>query len=60
MDVECRELTQAEVRELIADEARQMGLSYDEAMRRVRDGTLPKTALGLDIEQLAQLVREGE
>ena len=50
------ELTEEQLRQLIAHEAQALGLSYDEAVRRARKHTLPKTPLGTDIEFLVELL----
>ncbi|MCI0483427.1 MAG: hypothetical protein L0Y78_02470 [candidate division NC10 bacterium] len=49
-------LTQAQLRELIALEARALGLTYDEAVRRARERRLPRNVLGSDLELLVQLL----
>jgi hypothetical protein len=46
------ELTEAQLRELIAFEAEEIGLSFNEAIRAAREGTLPKNAIGMDLELL--------
>ena len=54
--IERGELTQAQWRELIAIEADDLGLGIDEAVQGARQGTLPKTGLGADIELLVALL----
>lgn len=54
--IESGELTEAQLRELIAFEAELLGLGYDEAVRRGREQTLPKNALGMDLELLVLLL----
>jgi hypothetical protein len=54
--IEGGELTEAQLRELIAFEAEEIGLSFDEAVRRGRERTLPKNAIGMDIEGLVLLL----
>jgi hypothetical protein len=49
-------LTDEQLRRLIALEAAQLGLSFDEAVRRARDGSLPKTVIGSDVELLVDLL----
>ena len=49
-------LTDDQIRELIADEAGQLGLSFDEAVRRAWEGSLPKTPIGSDVEMLVRLL----
>ena len=51
-------LTQAQLRQLIAIEASDLGLEFDEAVRRARDGTLPKNVVGLDLELLVELLAD--
>ena len=54
--LEAGELTMDQLRRLIAWEAGQMGLSFDEAVRRSEDGTLPKTVIGLDVDLLIRML----
>lgn len=54
--IEQGELTEEQVRRLIAVEAAQIGLSFGEAVRRARDGSLPKTVIGSDVELLVMLL----
>ncbi len=49
-------LTKAQLRALITLEARELGLSYDEAVRLARQRRLPRNVLGVDIELLVQLL----
>lgn len=50
------ELTQDQLRRLIAAEAAELGLSFDEAVDLARYRELPKTALGSDIELLCEML----
>jgi hypothetical protein len=50
------ELTEEQLRRLITLEAAQLGLDFDEATRRAREGSLPKTPIGLDLELLVELL----
>lgn len=50
------ELTDAQLVQLITIEAAALGLSFDEAVQRVRDGSLPKNLIGLDLEMLVSLL----
>lgn len=52
------ELTLEQLRELFAFEAEEIGLSYDEAVHRARERTLPKNAIGMDLELLVLLLPE--
>jgi hypothetical protein len=54
------ELTPDQLRHLIAWEAEQIGLTYRQATTAARDGTLPKTALGMDIDLLVRMLDDGE
>ena len=54
--IERGELTEAQLRELIALEAEALGLSYDEAVRQAKECRLPKTPIGLDLELLVELL----
>ncbi len=54
--IERGELTEAQLRELIALEAQALGLSFREAVRRARERCLPRTLLGSDLEFLVQLL----
>ncbi len=49
-------LTEDQIRELIALEAGEIGLSYEEAIRHARERSLPKSPIGADIELLVQLL----
>lgn len=49
-------LTPAQLRQLITLEARELGLSYKEAVRLARQRRLPRNVLGADIELLVQLL----
>jgi hypothetical protein len=53
--IERGELTREQLRELLEQEARALGLEVEEAIRRARLGTLPHTYIGADIELLAEL-----
>ncbi len=52
------ELSQGQLRRLIEIEAGDLGLDFDEAVRRARDGSLPKTVVGLDLELLVELLAD--
>jgi hypothetical protein len=54
--IESGVLTQDELRQLITIEAQAMGLTFDEAVRQAHARTLPRTALGSDIELLVELL----
>ena len=54
--IEGGELTADELRELITLEARELGLTIEEAQRKAKLGQLPKNVLGSDIEFLFQLL----
>ena len=54
--IEEGELTDEQLRELITLEAKAVGLTYEEAVKRARDGTLPQSLLGADLELLVQLL----
>lgn len=54
--IERGEVTDDQLRELIALEARAIGLSFDEALRAAKDGTLPKNYVGADLELLIDLL----
>jgi len=54
--IERGELTEDQLRELIALEAQALGLSFEEAVRKARDRHLPKNILGADLELLVQLL----
>ncbi len=49
-------LTEEQLRQLITLEAAQLGLGFDEAVRRAREGSLPKTVVGSDVELLVDLL----
>ena len=54
--IEGGELTVEELRELIALEAKELGLTVEEAQREARLGRLPKNAVGSDVEFPLQLL----
>ncbi len=54
--IERGELTEDQLRELIALEAKALGLSFEEAVRKARDRRLPRNVLGSDLEFLVQLL----
>lgn len=54
--IERGELTEAQLRELIALEANALGLTFDEAVRKARERDLPRNVLGSDLEFLVQLL----
>ncbi len=49
-------LTPTQLRQLITLQAREIGLSYAEAVRRGRQRRLPRNVLGADLELLIQLL----
>lgn len=51
------ELTENQLRELIALEAKALDLSLDEAIERASKNTLPRNYLGADISLLVDLLR---
>jgi len=48
--------TEDQIRELITIEARELGMSYSDAIERAQAGTLPASPIGTDIEFLAELI----
>jgi len=52
------ELSEAEVRAIIAAEAAELGLALEEAIARARAGTLPRHYLASDIELLVGMLEE--
>jgi hypothetical protein len=54
--IEGGELTIEELRELIAIEAKELGLTVEEAQNAAKLGRLPKNAIGSDVEFLLQLL----
>ncbi|MDP9352070.1 MAG: hypothetical protein M3P51_11085 [Chloroflexota bacterium] len=44
------ELSRQQLRQLIELEARSVGLTFDEALVRARDNTLPQTPQGFDLQ----------
>jgi hypothetical protein len=49
-------LSTEDVRELIAHEAKLVGLTYDQALRRARTRTLPHNHLGADLQLLIDML----
>lgn len=54
--IERGELTDDQVRELIALEAHALGLGVEDAIAQARAGTLPRTPIGSDLELLVDLL----
>jgi len=54
--IERGELTETQLSELIELEARAIGLSYEEAVKKARERRLPKNYIGADLELLVQLL----
>ena len=54
--IEQGELTEAQLRELIELEAKAIGLTYEEAVKKARERRLPKNYIGADLELLVQLL----
>lgn len=54
--IERGELTGEQLRELITLEANELGLSFDEAVRRAKERRLPHTTIGADLELLVELL----
>ncbi len=52
------ELSEVELRAIIAAEAADLGLSLDEAIAGARAGTLPRHYLASDIELLVGMIEE--
>jgi hypothetical protein len=50
------ELTEPQLRELIAFEAEALGLSFDAAVKAAHAGTLPHGPIGADLELLVDLL----
>jgi hypothetical protein len=50
------EITQEQLRQLITAEAEALSMDFDEAVSRARQGSLPKNAIGADIELLVELL----
>lgn len=53
--IEDGELTREQLRQLIEFEANELGLSFDEAVERAYNDTLPKNAQGSDLRLLISL-----
>ncbi len=54
--IERGELTEGQLRQLIALEAEAIGLDFEEAVKRAGAGTLPQNAIGADLELLVELL----
>lgn len=54
--IEIGELTPEQLRELIEEEAKELGLTFEDAQRMAKQNRLPKNALGSDVEFLFQLL----
>lgn len=55
--IESGHITQEQLRQLIEIEAGWLGLTFDEAVERARQNTLPKDALGTDVQFLIMSLR---
>lgn len=49
-------LTEEQLKELIRLEADALGLSFDQAVKQAKAGTLPKNYIGADLELLIDLL----
>jgi hypothetical protein len=49
-------LTETQLRALIADEAKLLGLTFDDAVKRAKSRTLPRTYIGDDLALLIELL----
>ena len=49
-------LTQEQLKELIAYDAAQLGMGYDEAVEAARQNALPSTPLGYDLRLLVRML----
>ena len=56
MAIERGRLTEDQLRELIALEARALGYDYAQAVRLARERRLPKNHIGADLELLVDLL----
>lgn len=54
--IEEGKLTDEQLRELITFEAAALGLTYEEAVERAKERTLPLNYIGADLELLVQLL----
>jgi hypothetical protein len=54
--IEQGELTDEQLRQLITLEARELGLTFDEAVRRAKERSLPGCHLGADLSLLVELL----
>ncbi len=54
--IEQGELTAQQLRQLIAFEAKALGLSYEEAVQRARRGELPRDLVGTDLLLLVTML----
>ncbi len=54
--IEQGELTADQLRELIRLEAQDLGLSVDQAIQQAKEGKLPKSHIGSDLELLIDLL----
>lgn len=49
-------LTESQLRALVADEAKLLGLTFDDAVKRAKSRTLPRTYIGDDLALLIELL----
>jgi len=49
-------LSESELRALIAEEAKLLGLTFEDAVKRARNRTLPRTYIGDDLALLIELL----
>lgn len=52
------EVTQEQLRALISLEAEELGMTFDDVVEAAKAYTLPKNALGTDLEFLIQLLQK--
>jgi hypothetical protein len=54
--IERGELSREQLKQLITIEADALSLSFDDAVKRAKDGTLPNNYIGADLELLIELL----
>jgi hypothetical protein len=54
--IQARQLSERQLERLIAHEARELGLTYRQAVRRARSGKLPDSTIGTDLTMLVSIL----
>jgi hypothetical protein len=54
--IQAGQLSERQLEQLIKHEARELGLTYRQAVRRAREGRLPDSTIGTDLAMLVSIL----